>query len=174
MNLEDIRDIKPPVGFRANSDFLIIAAIIIALAALVFLIRFFKKRLEKKKDQILNLPKPAHQIALEALEALSEENLSASGKIKEYYFRLSDIIRRYIEERFEIRAPEMTTEEFLTFLRNSGTLSGAHKNLVKEFLNLCDIVKFANYGPTQKEIDESFAAAVKLVQETKEATESVL
>ena len=174
MNLEDIRDIKPPVGFRVNPFFFIIAAVIIALAALVFLIKFFKKRLAQKKEQILKVPKSAHQIALEALEALNGEKLPASGKIREYYFRLSDIVRRYVEEEFEIRAPEMITEEFLTFLRNSGTLSGAHKNLVKEFLNLCDIVKFAKYGPTSKEIDESFAAAVKLVQETKEVTASVL
>ncbi len=174
MNLEDIRDIKPPVGFPANSFFFIIAAVIIALAALIFLIKFFKKRLAKKKEQILNPPKPAHQRALEALEALRRQNLPGAGKIKEYYFRLSDIIRRYIEERFEIRAPEMTTEEFLSNLRSSGILSGTHKNLLKEFLNLCDIVKFAKYGPVQKEIDQSFAAALKLVKETEKAPENVL
>ena len=53
MNLEDIRDIKPPVGFPANPDFLFLAAVIIALAVLIFLIKFFKKRLEKTKARFL-------------------------------------------------------------------------------------------------------------------------
>lgn len=162
----DIRDIKPPVYFPGEYLFLMVIGIVIVLAGLVFLVIFLRKRLKKTKAPNLT-PKPAQQRALEALQALKAQDLPGQGRTKEYYFQLSDITRHYIENRFSIRAPEMTTEEFLFSLRDSSTLSAAQKNLLKEFLSLCDIVKFAKYGPSQKEIDESFNAAVKLVDETK-------
>jgi len=70
-----------------------------------------------------------------------------------------------------VRAPEMTTEEFFAALRGSEILSAAHKNLLKDFLALCDIVKFARYGPTTDEIDRSYDAAKRFVDETKESEE---
>ncbi len=167
--LEDIRDIKPPVYFAGNYLFLFIILGIILLTGLVFLAIFLKKRLKKQPQQSYLPQKSAYQIAREAFLALQAQNLPKLGKIKEYYFGLSDVVRRYIENRFNIKAPEMTTEEFLSFLRDSDTLSAAHKNLLKEFLSLCDIVKFARYGPTRQETDNSFNAAVKLVEETKNA-----
>jgi len=164
----DIRDIKPPVYFTTNYSFLIVIAAIIVLAIFGFFItRFLKEKLKKKASIPSVPPKPAHIIAYEALEALQVKYLIQHGKIKECFFELSGIIRRYIENRFSIRAPEMTTEEFLTSIRDSGILTGLHKNLVKRFLELCDIVKFAKYGPTPKEIDKSFEAAKKLIDETK-------
>ncbi len=164
----DIRDIKPPVYFPENYLFFIIIGIIIILAGLVFLVLFLRKRLKRHANGPQVPEKLAHQIACEALLALKAQDLAGLGKTKEYYFRLSDIVRHYIESRFSIKAPEMTTEEFLFSLRDSDVLSGRHKNLLKEFLGLCDIVKFAKYGPAQEEIDESFNAAMKLVEETKD------
>lgn len=165
----DIRDIKPPLSFVGDYLLLIIFASIIVLAALVFLSIFLKKRLKRKAKEPLPAPKSPYQIAREALLALQGQGLPGLGKTKEYYFRLSDIARRYIENRFNIKAPEMTTEEFLFSLRDSAILSGLHKELLKEFLTLCDIVKFAKYGPTPKEIDESFNGAVRLLKETRNA-----
>jgi len=162
----DIRDIKPPLFFPQDFLFLIVIGGIIVLAAIIFLVMFLRKRLKRQAEKPIPPPRPADQIALEALVALKAKNLPGLGKSKEYYFELSDIARRYIEDRFSLKAPEMTTEEFLSSLRIQAAFSGAHKNLLKEFLTLCDIVKFAKYGPSPKEIDESFNAAVKLVEET--------
>lgn len=167
-DIQDIRDIRPPVYFPANYSLLIAIAAVIALVALFFLGRAFLKIMrERGPGPAAPAPKSAHQIALEALLALQAKNLPGAGKIKEYYFELSDIIRHYLEGRFNIRAPEMTTEEFLYFLRDSQSLYPAHKEMLREFLTLCDIVKFARYGPTGIEIKNSFDAAVKLVNETK-------
>lgn len=163
---DDIRDIKPPVYFPTNYLLFIIIGIIVVLAAIVFLGLFLKKTREKRCKKPLPPEKTAHQIARESLAALSSENLPEAGRIKEYYFRLSDIIRRYIEDRFMIKAPEMTTEEFLFSLGDATWFSAGHKDLLKEFLNLCDIVKFAKYGPTRKEIDASFSVADRFVEET--------
>ena len=169
---EDIRDIKPPIYFKTSYSFLVIIAIIILLAALIFLLVFILRKLRKKSRES-HVIKPAHQIAYEALRALRAKNLPSQGKIKEHYYELSDITRRYIEDRFSVRAPDMTTEEFLFRLKNSSILTGTQNNLVEEFLGLCDIVKFAKYGPTRKEIDESFDAAKRLVDETKIIEEDI-
>jgi len=165
---EGLRDIKGPVSFPTNHFFLTCVLAIACLAALIFLIIFFLKKYLKRKAQSPAIPiEPADKIAYKALERLKAKDLPRFGKIKEYYIELSDIVRRYMENRFSFRAPEMTTEEFLYFLRESDSLSGAHKNSLKQFLNHCDLVKFAKYGPTGHEIDDSFNFATKLVDETK-------
>ena len=78
----------------------------------------------------------------------------------------------YIENRFKLRAPEMTTEEFLDSLKQTDALTAKHKELLAEFLNLCDIVKFAKFGPSITEIEESFNSARRFVEETRPAEDS--
>ena len=173
MTIENIKDIKPPVSFPANHFLLIAAAVVAILAGLAFLVYFLRKRFKKELVKPSLPPKPAHQVAYEALAALRAKDLPGQGKVKQYYIELSSIARHYLENRFGIRAPEMTTEEFLSTLRVSEDLRGAHKNLLKEFLNHCDIVKFAGYGPRREEIEESFGAAKALVDETKIAEERI-
>lgn len=168
MGLEGLRDIKPPVYFPVNYPLLILISIIFLLLLLILAIKYFLRRVKSKRPvSSVEKLKPAHQIAYEALEALQAKNLPALAKIKEFYFELSDIVRHYLENRFNLRAPEMTTEEFLYSLPESKELADNHKDLLKEFLSHCDLVKFAKYGPTQKEIDDSFKAAKRLVDETK-------
>lgn len=166
---DEIKDIKPPVYFPGDHLFLVIIAVLIIAAGLFFLARFLLRRNKKIVPVPARPLKPAHILAYEALNALRLKDLPSVGKIKEYYIELSDIVRRYIENRFEIRAPEMTTEEFLFSLRGSADLTGTHKNLLKEFLERCDLVKFAKYGPTVAEIDSSFEAAWRFIDETKPA-----
>jgi len=167
-----IKDIRPPLYFKADYRLLIVFGIIILLVGVIFLACFLFKKIKMRKEGSPVIIRPAHEIAYEALRALKAKNLPTLGKMKQYYFELSLVARHYIEDRFRIAAPEMTTEEFLFHLRDSGILNGRHKNLLKEFLNLCDIVKFAKYGPTQKETDESFDAAKRFVDETKESAEN--
>ncbi len=94
-------------------------------------------------------------------------DLISKGRIKEYYYRLSNIVRHYIENRFNLMAPERTTEEFLAEMMVTGKLTEDHKELVGNFLEHCDMVKFAAYGPDSREIENSFNSAKKLVDETK-------
>ncbi|NQT90201.1 MAG: hypothetical protein HQ558_03005 [Candidatus Omnitrophica bacterium] len=165
---DDIRDIKPPVYFPTNYLPIIIILGALILAGLIFLIRYLVKRYIKDRPSIFSeRPKSAHEIAYEALAELKRKELPAHGLMKPYYIALSNIIRHYIENRFTIKAPEMTTEEFLNSPKVSDTLSGTHKNLLKEFLSLCDIVKFAKYGPGPDETEESFISAKRFVDETK-------
>lgn len=168
---EEIKDIKPPVCFKSNYTFLFIVGVIIFAAGLIWWAKFFLKTKKLRADSSV-FTTPAHEIAYGALEKLKAKNLAAAGKIKEYYFELSYIVRNYIENRFGIRSSEMTTEEFLLSLRDFEVLNGTDKNLLKKFLNLSDIVKFAKYNATQKEADESFALAKNFIDETKKIEES--
>ena len=160
-----MRDIKGPVGLPSviNKYFVLIALLfLVVLGALAGY--FFKKHKEEKF-----VPgKPAHEIAYEQLEVLKLKDYIGQGLIKEYYTEVSDIIRRYLENRFSLRAPEMTTEEFLASARNAAELASEHKNLLKEFLLCCDLVKFAKYAPSAEEVNSIFDSAKHFIDQTKE------
>jgi hypothetical protein len=168
---DKLRDIKPPLSFPGNYFWLIIIGIVlIAASALALAVYLFKKR-KSLPSQVVLPPKLPHVVALEALGALRQRNFPQQGKIEEYYVELSSIVRQYLERRFMIRAPEMTTEEFLYFLRDSDKLEQVHKELLRSFLYHCDLVKFARYGPSLHEIEDSFLSAKRLVEETKDTQE---
>lgn len=163
----EIRDIKGPFSLQGWTYFYIIFAILAAITVIVLVALLLRRR--KKKEEIPTPLQPAHEIAYIALRDLMKKDYLRAGKIKEYYFELSNIIRRYIENRFQLRAPEMTTEEFLFTIRDSEILSFEQKGLMREFLLHCDIVKFANYHPDEKEVELIYELAKRFVDQTKEA-----
>lgn len=164
---QDIRDVKPPVAYPLGYGWIVIVIVLVLLGVLA---AFFWQRRRKggPKGPPPVPPKPPHEVAYAALAALEAEHLPVQGRIKEYYIRLSNIVRYYMEGRFCIHAPDMTTEEFLFFLKGSDQLSGRQKNELKAFLNSCDMVKFAKYGPGGDEMRESFDLAKRVVDETRE------
>ena len=81
----------------------------------------------KKTKAAVRIFKPAHEIAYARLQSLIRQDLVKAGKVKEFYEAISDILRHYIEDRFELRAPERTTEEFLFEIRDTGVLSEADR-----------------------------------------------
>ena len=115
------------------------------------------------------ITRAAHEIAYAALEELLAENLVAKGEMKTFYLRLSNILRHYIENRFDLSAPEQTTEEFLDDLRTRDALIPLHKELLKKFLQHCDMVKFARHQPTNEEIQQIFDACKQFIAETETA-----
>jgi hypothetical protein len=112
-------------------------------------------------------PTPAHVIALEALRELIAEDLVGRGERKLFYNRVSGILRDYIENRFQLRAPEQTTEEFLNGLGTARDgLIKAHQDLLADFLRHCDLVKFAAHHPRDQEVQATFDACRKFITET--------
>ena len=104
--------------------------------------------------------------ALEELEAIKGA-FTQAGDVKDYYARISDCVRDYIERLFKVNAPEMTTEEFLESLKDSQALPPAEKDLLKQFMSACDLVKFAKYKPTVEEISSVLSSAKKFIEETR-------
>ena len=161
----DIREIAGPIGFPIEIPRYV--WVFLALIALASGIAFFLFK-RKKTQSILVPPRPAHEVAYEALQALKQKEYLRRKEHKLYYIELSDIVRRYLENRFNLRAPEMTTEEFLNSVKNNKALSYEHKSLLRDFLSHCDLVKFARYEPDEKEADLSFESAKKLIEQTKD------
>jgi hypothetical protein len=109
---------------------------------------------------------PAHLLALAALEHLQRQDLIGQERIEEFYVRVSTILRRYIELRFGLRAPEQTTEEFLVSALATGGLIAAHRDLLEAFLQHCDLVKFARHRPTPDAMEETSESAKIFVEHT--------
>jgi hypothetical protein len=111
-------------------------------------------------------PASAHLLALAALEHLQRQDLIGQERIGEFYVRVSTILRRYVELRFGLRAPEQTTEEFLVSTLATGGLIAAHRDLLEAFLQHCDLVKFARHRPTPSAMEETFESAKTFVEHT--------
>ena len=158
--LYDIKDIKGPLYPFSLSK--LIMRIIVSFIILWILIKILKMF---RKKPPLKLP---YETALDELKAAIGQFSSGGGK-KEYYVRISDTIRRYIEMVFSLRATEMTTQEFLMSLNNAPELSSGYKDSLKVFMEACDLVKFARHTPSAAEIDSVLTAAKKFIEETKEA-----
>lgn len=142
------------------------AGAVLAAVLLIAVIRVIRNRVKRARKVPIPLP---HEWAMNQLQALAEQNLVQRGEIKTFYYRLSEIVRTYIELRFRLMAPERTTEEFLAELRSSNRLSTAHKLLLGEFLEACDRVKYALHRPGQPEIDNVFNTARDFVRQTRPA-----
>jgi len=162
---QDIRDIKGPVDYPTNILFLCLGIFVIVVFGIYLLSRYLKSGRERKKELPVVIKQP-WEIAFERLEAMKSQQFITQGMLDKFYSELSDIVRQYCEDRFSIRAPEMTTEEFLSDLKNSRDLNSEQKLKLKKFLNYCDLVKFAKYSPQNKEAENSFILARNFIKET--------
>jgi hypothetical protein len=155
----DIRDIKPPIEISSGWIWLWWLLVALSLVALLFAWRYFLKHV----TQVSSAPPiPAHVRAKKKLE----EALALISQPKEFCILVSDTIRFYLEERFQFRAPERTTEEFLHELGGTDLLAPEQKESLGKFLESCDLVKFAKYEPGENELRELHGSALKLVEET--------
>jgi hypothetical protein len=165
----DIRDIKSPWELPRDWKAVVLVAGIVALVLLLAGLGFYywrkrqgKSLLPEKKEPA----RPAHEIALAALQKLRESDLLATGKIKTYYIELSEIVRRYIEGRYFVPALELTTGELMDNLKTVA-LEADGKERLRDLLESSDLVKFAKYEPTPNEHERAFQLAESFVNMTK-------
>lgn len=166
----DIRDIKPPAPVPVDWRPYLLAAGVVVLAVLLAVALYVV--LNRPRRQRVIPPRPPHEIALEALVRLRARNLVQAGEFEAYYVGLSAIVRRYLEDGFGVRAPEMTTEEFLAAATDDARLLPAHRRLLGEFLSQADLVKFARAVPTLRDSEAAYDAARRFVEDTRPAARS--
>jgi hypothetical protein len=170
-NFEDLtlHDIKPPENLPQSYLLWMWGGILCGIALLAGIAAAVLIRKRKKSDNGLAVNRiPAHLQAFEELDALVSENLVEKGDIKAFYQKISDIVRRYIENRFNIKAPEQTTEEFLTGIQTRNDFNESYKALLKNFLTHCDLVKFAMHQPETEDIQNTFDSSKEFILGTKE------
>jgi len=166
---EEIKDIKAPIEapytFREALPWIIglLLAVAIGFAAYYYL----KKR--EKDEPVFRAPAkpklPPHRIALDALDNLRHKKIWQSGRIKDYHTELTDIVREYMNGRFYIHAPEMTTDKIMEAL-NATTSNDQAKQKIWQTLTMADLVKFAKMQPLPLEHDTSLNNAFDFVKET--------
>jgi len=159
----DIRDIVPPVPIPSVWDWMKWVVLVLVAAALGYVLWKIWRR---RRARIIEVPAvPPHVKARQRLETA----LALLDQPREFCIAVSDAVRWYLEERFELHAPERTTEEFLDELQRSDRLLPDQKQTLGEFLQKCDLVKFARYEPSRPELLVLHGAAWRLVVETEPA-----
>jgi hypothetical protein len=113
---------------------------------------------------------PSHEIAYRELLELKSKRMPAQGMAKEYYYELSYILRKYIGNRFNIFAINQTSEEFFLKLLKSNPFDKEVENILREFSDLADTVKYSRYRPDTEISDESFKVSKSFVDSTKMET----
>ena len=140
------------------------------IAALVMVMWYARWRALRPR-RVRAAPKLApHERALQRLERLRERQPGGPEQTRAYHVEISGLVRSYIEERFTVRAPEMTTDEFLVEARAIDTLAESHREMLSEFLLLCDLAKFARYPPTEEERERWLSAVEAFVRDTGEVS----
>ena len=163
---EDIRDIAGPVDIPVDySPYILMGVGSVVLIGAGITAYILIRRRERKAEEAP--PRPAHEIAYEQLQEIAEAKLIETEEIERYYVLLSTVVRYYLENRFGLHAPEMTTEEFLQVASSDSQLLQDHKLLLRDFLLECDLVKFARYGPDKGQMNMAFESAKRLVDETR-------
>lgn len=165
----DIRDIKEPIEIPQPFDRWWLVILLLAILTVALIVYYFwRKRSDKpivpfkKKKDI----RPAHEIALESLRILKEKRLIENNQVDRYYTALSKILREYIENRYFLKALEMTTTEVLDAIERAGLYEKIGEG-VKEVLSESDLVKFARFIPNKSVGDRLISDTVTMVDKTK-------
>ncbi len=140
----------------------IAGGLLAALAVLAALVWYLRRKPVEAPKRI----RPPWEVARLRLKELKRRELPEHGKYGAFYVDLSAILRYYIEDRFQLHAPEQTTPEFLEAAGASGALSEAQQEALAAFLRHCDRVKFARYEPSLEEMAQSFETVDRFVGET--------
>ena len=155
-----LRDIKPPVDIP--NPWLWVWWTLAALA-LIAIVAWIIHALRKRQQTVPTTPTiPAHVRARQKLD----QALALISQPKPFCVAVSDTIRFYLEERFNFHAPERTTEEFLNELGATDLLLPDQKVTLGDFLQRCDLVKFARYEPRETELRDLHSSALRLIDET--------
>jgi hypothetical protein len=164
---DDIRGIRGPLaiprGLMALLPWLLLGAGLVALAYWMY--RRGQDAPASELGRVV-LPGLPHEDAYEALDELEGAGLLQRGAVKEFHIRVSEIIRTYVEGRFDVYALEMTTPEVMAGLRRRD-VDGEVLGEFVDFLDRCDLVKFAKVRPGVDACFEMLASARRIVDQTK-------
>lgn len=168
----DIREIRGPLAIPVGIVSLLVVALLLMLFGAAAYAAWARRR---KKDGVEGFipgppPRPAHEIALEEFQRLEDSMLLANGQVKEYHIRVSEILRRYVEARFNVPALEMTTWEVLGGLQSVGVVEDLRADL-RRFLDQCDLVKFAKAKPDEPSSQAVLELGRELVRRSTTAEE---
>jgi len=166
LTAEEIKDVKSPITIPYDWKWLLLWA---AIALLIIIAGYFsykkykQKKSEKPVEKIITIS--PHVKALAALIILDNEKLWQKGFIKDYHSRITEIIRTYFEERFDLSAMELTTTETIHHLKSIKEKENI-LDITYDFLSNADLVKFAKFQPLETVNEEMMKQAKEIIQFT--------
>lgn len=173
--IKDIEDVmRIPLTFKEILPWLLLA---LALAAIGVGVWFLVKYLKKRKNNVPEPAKPdipADTLALEQLEQLRVEGLWKQGRVKDYHTNLTDILRQYLYNQYDIDAAEMTSDQITDACAETPDISAEQNDNLRQILQTADLVKFAKAEPLPWEHDRSMSLSVDFVSNTADATKQRL
>src|SRR5215211_1949970 len=154
---EEFHDIAPPVDYSLVPPWLVFVIAFVALSLLGLVVWWFAQR---RKPELP--PKAPREIALEELEQIRAE----IERMTPYQFsiRVSDILRRYVTQQYGLPAMRQTSIEFLNASAKAPSFSADDKSLLEDFLNRCDLIKFAKYQATTSDSELLLEEAMRFVK----------
>ena len=157
MLAEEFHDIAPPVDYSLIPPWLVFVIAFVVLSLLGLVVWWFAKR--RKPDLP---PKAPREIALGELEQIRAE----IDRMSPYQFSIgvSDILRSYVTKQYGVPATRQTSIEFLTAAAKAPSFSTDDKSLLEDFLNRCDLIKFAKYEATISDSELLLEEAIRFVK----------
>ena len=159
-DLGQLEGMLPPQPLEENQRYWWVWGLVLAIALLLTTFRVLRRR---ESAAAIERKRSPEELASEALAALLAEDLPGKGLFKDFYVRLTGIVRVYIEETTGLRAPEQTTEEFLREMRTRATFSAERSIQLQEFLEAADMVKYAGQQPGSDQIELSIRRAQEFI-----------
>jgi hypothetical protein len=157
LTAEEFHDIAPPVDYSLIPPWLIFIGVFATLSLLGLGVWWLLRKRESCSP-----PKLPREIALEELERIKYE-IERIGPY-EFSIRVSDILRRYVTHQYGLPATRQTSIEFLTALAKASPFSIDEKSLLEDFLNRCDLIKFARYEATSADSHLLLDEAIRFVK----------
>jgi hypothetical protein len=159
-SLANLEPMLPPQPVPQSTTIGWLVAAGLGILLVLILVAALRRR---KRRPIEPRRQTAEEIAQAALALLLAENLPGRGLVKEFYLRLTGIVRQYVEDTTGIRAPEQTTEEFLRDMRSRAAFPPERSDRLAEFLEAADLIKYAGQQPEEGQIDQAIARAHEFV-----------
>ncbi len=151
----EIRDIAPPIDVFPYPTWMIVVAAILAALVIGAVINAIVRAIRNRPPPI---PPSPQSIALRELRALQQRVKQTAPY--EFSIAVSDVLRRYVSDEYRVQAVEQTSPEFLAAIAQSVKFSEAERQQLAEFLERCDLIKFARIdadsGDSERLIDSAF------------------
>ncbi len=155
---QDFHDIAPPVGYSLLPTW-VVFVIAFAVLTLLGLLAWSIRRWWKRRPAVVRTPR---EIAVDRLERARPE----IERVTPYQFSISvsDVLRRYVTEQFQLPLTRQTSVEFLNALRSKSEFSEEETLLLRDFLSRCDLIKFARYEATKVDSEQLLEEAFRFVK----------
>jgi uncharacterized protein DUF4381 len=154
---EEFHDIAPPVDYSLIPPWLVFVIAFVVLSLLGLVVWWLAQR---RKSELP--PKAPREMTLEELEQIRGEIEIMTPY--QFSIRVSDILRRYVTQQYGVPATRQTSIEFLTATAKAPSFSADDKSLLEDFLNRCDLIKFAKYEATTSDSELLLEEAIRFVK----------